>query len=154
METMYDRLGDLLNETLQAGHVKFVKPKQVEKGEEKKAAQEKTSKAEGTAKKEDPVSCKKETSGPGKTSGPQKFYRPKPQATGIIIKALPPEVERACRLLGVTATSSREEIKKAYKEKLQYYHPDKHAGNPILEKIAGDKTRQVVEAYELISKYL
>ena len=26
METMYDRLGDLLNETLEAGHVKFVKP--------------------------------------------------------------------------------------------------------------------------------
>ena len=154
METMYDRLGDLLNETLQAGHVKFVKLKQVEKGEEKKPVQEKNSKAEGTAKKEEPVSCKKETSGSGKTSDPQKFYRPKQQATGIIIKALPPEVERACRLLGVTATSSREEIKKAYKEKLQYYHPDKHTGNPILEKIAGDKTRQVVEAYELISKYL
>ena len=25
METMYDRLGDLLNETLEAGEIKFVK---------------------------------------------------------------------------------------------------------------------------------
>lgn len=154
METMYDRLGDLLNETLQAGHVKFVKPKQVKKCEEKKSVQEETSKPEETGKKEDSVSCKKRTSGPGKTYGPQKFERPKPQATGVIIKALPPEVERACRLLGVNSSASKEEVKKAYKEKLQYYHPDKHAGNPILEKIAGDKTRQVVEAYELISKYL
>ena len=45
-------------------------------------------------------------------------------------------------------------MKKAYKERLKYFHPDKHTGNAILEKIATDKTRQVVESFELIMNYL
>ena len=47
-----------------------------------------------------------------------------------------------------------EDLKKAYKDKLKYYHPDRHADNETLQKIATDKTRQVVEAYNLIVKFL
>ena len=39
METMYDRLGDLLNETLEAGHVKFVKPPVENKEDENRKPQ-------------------------------------------------------------------------------------------------------------------
>ena len=35
METMYDRLGDLLNETLEAGEIKFVKVEVEQKKPEK-----------------------------------------------------------------------------------------------------------------------
>lgn len=153
METMYDRLGDLLNETLQAGHVKFVKPKPAAEPEKEKASQE-TEIPETETKKADASSERKESAGTGKKSEPADFLRPRQKATGTIIKAIPPEVERACRLLGVNANATKEEVKKAYKEKLQYYHPDKHAGNPILEKVAGDKTRQVVEAYSLMIAFL
>ena len=50
METMYDRLGDLLNETLEAGHVKFVKP-QVENKEEENSKPQKNEET-GTIEKE------------------------------------------------------------------------------------------------------
>ena len=155
METMYDRLGDLLSQTLEAGHVKFVKPPQAEVSEEKKAESSnaaddnKDINAEIPRPEQKPKPHVKQMFSSGQAAGRQ-FN--KPQAT--IIKAMSPELERACRLLAVPVGSSKEEIKKAYKEKLQYYHPDKHAGNAILEKVATDKTRQVMEAYALILKYL
>lgn len=152
METMYDRLGDLLNETLEAGHVKFVKPKPMEKPQEKEIPREEPKvemPKDGT--KHSWNENRREKNVPPKSG---KFHDSGQKSTGTIIKYVSPDLERALRLLGVTSSASKEEVKKAYKEKLQYYHPDKHAGNPILEKVAGDKTRQVVEAYEMICKYL
>ena len=42
--------------------------------------------------------------------------------------------------------------KKVYKEKLKYFHPDKYDKNPVLKKVATNKTRMIVEAYELLMK--
>jgi len=148
METMYDRLGDLLSETLEAGHVKFVKPKEkVTQVKEEKTSEETPGK--GHAESSEPIHFESK-----KPSENGAHYKNEQKATGTIIKAMSPELERAYRLLGIPYSSSREEVKKAYKDKLMYFHPDKHAGNAILEKVATDKTRQVMESYELILKYL
>ncbi|WP_407400907.1 J domain-containing protein [Treponema sp.] len=153
METMYDRLGDLLSETLEAGHVKFVKPKISDNQSQKKEPSVKE--PEVDAQKEKLGQTRTENRGQKKNSTEyEKSYASGQKATGTIIKYVSPELERAYRLLGIPMGSSKDDVKKAYKEKLQYYHPDKHIGNPILEKVATDKTRQVVDAYNLISENL
>ena len=53
-----------------------------------------------------------------------------------------------------TFSATTEDVKKAYKEKIKYYHPDRHTVNAVMQKIATDKTRQVVEAFTLIMKFL
>ena len=41
------------------------------------------------------------------------------------LKKITPEIERACRLLDITTSANSNDVKKAYKEKLKYFHPDK-----------------------------
>src|SRR5574344_2159727 len=127
MPTMYDRLGDLLNETLEAGTVKFIR-----------------------IDRDGAVSEAKDI--PGTIDEPAAGAA-RPAARGkqrTVYKKITPEIERCYRLLGITVSATLEDIKKAYKEKLKYYHPDRHADNPVLLKVATDKTRQVVEAYKML----
>ena len=49
--------------------------------------------------------------------------------------------------LGVTKSSSPDEIKKAYRKLAMQYHPDKNQGN----KKAEDKFKEISEAYEVLS---
>ncbi len=187
--TMYDRLGELLSETLEAGSVKFVKIERDFKDDEKKSKSESAEKineaeknrkdsespADGTNANPEKDSSENEipqaksgSKGPeyrrplqGGTVyhvGDENFdsgfsetaYRPK----NFIYKKLTPELERAYRLLGIETSATPDEVKKAYKEKIKYYHPDKYNDNAVLQKVATDKTRQVVEAYKLLSEFL
>ena len=54
-------------------------------------------------------------------------------------------------VLGVSRGASEEEVKKAYRELVQKYHPDKYAGNP-LEDLAQEKMKEINEAYDSITK--
>ena len=170
MAGMYEKLGDLLNETLEAGHVKFV---HIEREEPKQD--------------EDPVT--EESSGPGEggsqAGGGQpgsrmseedfarSFYRAETEAERryfrtsrgyqeadsssyrrVIYRRITPELEKAFSLLGLESTADKDTVKKAYKEKLLYYHPDRYAGKEVMEKVANDKTREVVAAYRLIMETL
>lgn len=72
---------------------------------------------------------------------------------GIVYKKLSPELERAFRTLDISVSADIEDVKKAYKEKLKYFHPDRHQDNEILQKVATNKTRQIVEAYNLLMNY-
>ena len=55
-------------------------------------------------------------------------------------------------VLGVSRNASKEEIDKAYRSKLKEYHPDKvHSLGGELQKLAKEKTREIVEAYEKLS---
>lgn len=180
METMYDRLGELLNETLEAGEVKFVKVEVEEKKPENpqnessaadnKDDMDRRDNLEEKLQKSDAHSEQKEKQ--RKNARPE-YHRPENTGTiyhaedlegsadtreykprSFIYKKITPELEKAYRLLDMPFDSTMDDLKKAYKEKLKYYHPDRHTDNETLQKIATDKTRQVVESYNMIVKFL
>ncbi|MDO5772773.1 MAG: DnaJ domain-containing protein [Spirochaetales bacterium] len=138
METMYDKLGDLLNETLKSGQVKF--KKKIKYSEEEIPHEEKKSEKNFT----------KENVSKNKTKTEQKKQTELLNNKFSYLKKITPEIERACRLLDITASANSNDVKKAYKEKLKYFHPDKYDKNPVLKKVATNKTRMIVEAYELL----
>lgn len=54
-------------------------------------------------------------------------------------------------VLGVSNNASEEEIKKAYKELVKKYHPDKYQNNPLAD-LAEEKLQEVNEAYDILMK--
>ncbi len=54
-------------------------------------------------------------------------------------------------VLGVSENATDEEIKKAYKELVKKYHPDKYADNPLSD-LASEKIKEINLAYDTIMK--
>jgi len=54
-------------------------------------------------------------------------------------------------VLGVSASASDEEIKRAYRELVKKYHPDGYADNPLAD-LAEAKMKEINEAYDAIVK--
>ena len=54
-------------------------------------------------------------------------------------------------VLGVSESASDEEIKRAYRELVRKYHPDQYQNNPLSE-LAGEKLKEVNEAYDVITR--
>lgn len=150
-ETMYDRLGDLLSKTLETGFVKTAAPgKKVKDGAHKKNTEQKLRSAaeqNQTATRRENTANRRENTATHRENRQSFVYH-------SAVKKITPELARAYRLLGITFSATTEDVKKAYKEKIKYYHPDRHTVNAVMQKIATDKTRQVVEAFTLIMKFL
>lgn len=56
-------------------------------------------------------------------------------------------------VLGVRENASEEEIKKAYRELVKKYHPDRYNDNPLKD-LAEEKMREINEAYDYLLKNL
>ena len=162
-ETMYDRLGDLLSKTLETGFVKTAAPgKKVKDGARKKNTEQKLRSAaeqnqtatrrENTANRRENTATHRENTATHENTSTHENRQSFVYHSAV--KKITPELARAYRLLGITFSATTEDVKKAYKEKIKYYHPDRHTVNAIMQKIATDKTRQVVEAFTLIMKFL
>lgn len=54
-------------------------------------------------------------------------------------------------VLGIKPGASEDEIKKAYKELVKQYHPDRYVNNP-LQNLAEDKMREINAAYDTLIK--
>jgi len=62
-----------------------------------------------------------------------------------------PRLTRARKVLGVTASASEDEIRKAYRQLIKKYHPDVYAGSqPELQDFAHKKASELNEAYEFL----
>ena len=162
-ETMYDRLGDLLSKTLETGFVKTAAPgKKVKDGARKKNTEQKLRSAaeqnqtatrrENTANRRENTATHRENTATHENTSTHENRQSFVYHSAV--KKITPELARAYRLLGLTFSATTEDVKKAYKEKIKYYHPDRHTVNAVMQKIATDKTRQVVEAFTLIMKFL
>ncbi|WP_288189560.1 J domain-containing protein [uncultured Treponema sp.] len=162
-ETMYDRLGDLLSKTLETGFVKTAAPgKKVKDGARKKNTEQKLRSAaeqnqtatrrENTANRRENTANRRENTATHENTSTHENRQSFVYHSAV--KKITPELARAYRLLGITFSATTEDVKKAYKEKIKYYHPDRHTVNAVMQKIATDKTRQVVEAFTLIMKFL
>ncbi len=57
----------------------------------------------------------------------------------------------AYEVLGVSENASLDEIRKAYKDLVKKYHPDKYKDNPLSD-LAQDKLKQINEAYDELCK--
>lgn len=67
-----------------------------------------------------------------------------------------PSLADAYAALGVKASSSAAEIKRAYRRMISQHHPDKLVASGLPEemvKLANEKTRQIRQAYEIICKH-
>lgn len=53
--------------------------------------------------------------------------------------------------LGIRPGASEEEIKRAYRELVKKYHPDRYQNNPLAD-LAAEKLRDVNEAYDMLMK--
>lgn len=56
-------------------------------------------------------------------------------------------------LLGVTRSSSKKEIKKAHREQIKLWHPDKFSNDINKTKEATEKTQKLNEAYSFLKDY-
>ncbi|MBE7038156.1 MAG: molecular chaperone DnaJ, partial [Ruminococcaceae bacterium] len=54
-------------------------------------------------------------------------------------------------VLGIKEGASDEEIKKAYRELVKKYHPDKYVNNPLAD-LAAEKLKEVNDAYDTLTK--
>ncbi len=54
-------------------------------------------------------------------------------------------------VLGVSPNDDEETIKKAYRELVKKYHPDKYVNSPMAE-VAGEKMKEINRAYDMITK--
>lgn len=54
-------------------------------------------------------------------------------------------------VLGLNEGASQEEIKKAYRELVKKYHPDRHTNNELKD-LAQEKMREINEAYETLTR--
>lgn len=54
-------------------------------------------------------------------------------------------------VLGVKEGASDEEIKRAYRELVKKYHPDKYVNNPLAD-LAAEKMKEINEAYDALTK--
>ena len=164
-ETMYDRLGDLLSKTLETGFVKTAAPgKKVKDGARKKNTEQKLRSAaeqnktathrENTTTRRENTSTRRENTANRRENTATHRENRQSFVYHSAVKKITPELARAYRLLGITFSATTEDVKKAYKEKIKYYHPDRHTVNAVMQKIATDKTRQVVEAFTIIMKFL
>ncbi len=55
-------------------------------------------------------------------------------------------------VLGVSPNASDDEIKKAYRNLVKKYHPDRFAGDKRAQEAASEKLKQVNEAYNIIER--
>ena len=68
---------------------------------------------------------------------------------------VPTHLKEDFKLLGITSdTTTEDKIKDAYKNMLKTFHPDRQKDIAILQKIAHEKTAQIVEAYKNIQEWI
>ena len=158
-DSMYDRLGDMLHDVLESGtvSVRSATPAGSQAAEETADGAEtdkhnafvdgNTQSAKISPRQNDDFGQhRKNTEQPNRNI-------PRKKRRSSVYSVLPTDIREALAFFGLDETASRDDAKKAYHEKLKYYHPDRHGGNPVLQKVAREKTRSVIAAWETLERF-
>jgi hypothetical protein len=65
-----------------------------------------------------------------------------------------PTVNRCYRILGVPPGASKDEIKRAYRDLVNVWHPDRFADNERLQRKAQDNLKRINEAYATLRDHI
>jgi hypothetical protein len=63
-------------------------------------------------------------------------------------------INEYCEILRVNSSATPEELKKAYRELVKEWHPDRFLHNPRLRRKAEEKLREINEAYDRLQSLL
>ena len=132
--TMYDKLGRLLSEALENGELPLLRESKSNDAKESFSCQESLS-----SEHEKSHSPKKKTGSEAKKS--------------IVIPQIPERVKSALSFISIPEEANYEEAKKLYREKLMYYHPDRRNDNPVLQKVAKEKTERLLKEWEILERW-
>ena len=125
-ESMYDKLGDLLNAALDSGFILGEKKRGFPPNNE-----ENSEKLDEKSEKPKEESFQKENA----------------------VVPIPASVKKAFSKIQIPEESDFESAKKIYREKLKFYHPDRRNDNPVLQKVAKEKTEQILTSWKIIENY-
>ena len=149
---MYDRLGSLLSEALEKGEL----PKTNEDSPlssdffESSPQNRSSEQADSSSKPKVKVftfrSTKHDNQQKPKSSPQKKQYQ-------VIKNFIPEKVKSALAFIQIPENANYEEAKKIYREKLMYYHPDRRNDNPVLQKIAKEKTARLLKEWETVEQW-
>ena len=134
---MFDKLGDLLSEALEKGELP--KTRGLESGDESQNESVENTFSDFAFI----ASHKKDESSHVKT---EKKPEPKP-------RKIPENIRNAMAFINIPENADFESAKKLYREKLMYYHPDRRNDNPVLQKVAKEKTARLLKEWEIIEKW-
>jgi hypothetical protein len=138
MESMYDRLGDLLNKALETGEFPGNKEPSIGENEDQT----------DTAYKAAPENAGHTVSEQGRNNTRQVV------SSNKIKRDIPQKVINAFGILGLNTDVTIVNCKKAYRKKLKRYHPDNNSINPIVQKVAAKKTDELITAYQIACAWL
>ena len=142
---MFDKLGDLLSEALEKGEL----PKSGDEPHDETVEATFSDfnfiakkNEENPHKKERTYSAQKKS---GDSSSSKKIYTAPPE--------LLENVRKAFAFIKIPENAEFDEAKKIYREKLMYYHPDRRNDNPVLQKVAKEKTARLLKEWEIIEDW-
>lgn len=84
----------------------------------------------------------------------QSFHRD--GATGHYSAHSGPSIEQAYKVIGVTDSSTKQQVKRAYRKLMSQHHPDKLVSRGMPQemiKVATEKSQEIQSAYEMIKKH-
>lgn len=122
MDSMYDKLGELLNNALDSGFIPQKEKKSDSQKDEEISQDQKQNKIEKN----------------------QKNHHK---------RKLPENVKTAFAQIKIPENATFDEAKKIYREKLKYYHPDTKNDNPVLQKVAKEKTENLLSNWKIAEEY-
>jgi hypothetical protein len=64
-----------------------------------------------------------------------------------------PQIEVSFIVLGLPSTASWDEVRHAYKKRIQACHPDKFVGHSELQSYAAEQTRALIQAYQELKRH-
>jgi DnaJ-domain-containing protein 1 len=141
MDSMYDKLGDLLSSALESGEIPRKK--------------DSAASASAAAEEEIPPSVHNGT----RTKITRILSGEKKLRKGEIIHSyntaavFPDYVARSYAVLEIETDASEDEIRNAYRAKLKIFHPDMNSSNETIQKIAKQKTSEIIKAYEILTEW-